>query len=722
MERSTSTARWARIAGALLALAFAARSAAEEPVPPASGAGVAAPSTVTFEPIVVTATRLPAPLGQVPASVSVIEGLDIQGAQRSVGLEESLDRVPGVLVQSSENFAQDARIQIRGFGTRSAFGIREIRVLVDGLPETQPDGQTQIDDVDLGSIGRIEVLRGPAGALYGNASGGVIQLFTEEAPDRPTIEVVPSGGSYGLAKVQVKGGAQTERAQLYLFGSYLQLDGYREQSATESGTFYGKLRYALTDATDATLLVAAVDSPEGDDPGALTREEVCDDPRAANPRNVMFDASETVSQVRVGTVVDHHAEWSDLSGYAYVIYRDFDNLLPIAPAQGDGVVTFTRVAPGGGLRWSWHQPVFGLTQVFTVGFDAQYQDDDRRRFQNNNGERGDLGLHQQERVGSFGPYLREAVEIIDDLELSAGVRYDLVDFDVDVDFPSEGGDQGSRTFHHFSPTGGVRWSPSLRHSPGAHLPRPSELSVFFTVGTAFQTPTTTELANPTLPGFNPDVEPQTSITYEIGSRTQWSDVLQTGLSGYLIDVDDELVPFESESGRTAFRNAGRSRRLGLELDWQARPSIGPFERTGTWGGFRLSGALTLLDAKYTEYVTDAGDFDGNDEPGIPQWWIYQEVLYRHPSGFFSALEVFAVDGYFVDDANNARNDSYAVLNLRAGYERTFGNWRIAPFVGLNNLNDANYVGTTRLNALNGRYYEPAPRFNAYGGISVSVTL
>jgi iron complex outermembrane receptor protein len=271
-------------------------------------------SPLALDPVVVTATRLPQPLADVPASVSVVERLDIQGAQKTVGLEEALDRVPGVLVQSSQDYAQDVRIQIRGFGTRAAFGIREIKVLLDGLPLTDPDGQTQLDDLDLGGIDRIEVLRGPAGALYGNASGGVIQFFTEEAPPVPTAEVILTGGSYGFGKYQVKGGGRTEKAQMFLDGSFFQLGGYRDHSATQAGNFTGKLRYDVTDSTDVMLLVTAVDSPLAQDPGALVRDDAQKHPRRARDLNVQLDAGEEVQQVRVGTVAHHRREWSVAQG------------------------------------------------------------------------------------------------------------------------------------------------------------------------------------------------------------------------------------------------------------------------------------------------------------------------------------------------------------------------------------------------------------------------
>jgi iron complex outermembrane receptor protein len=352
--------------------------------------------------------------------------------------------------------------------------------------------------------------------------------------------------------------------------------------------------------------------------------------------------------------------------------------------------------------------VLGYAQALTTGVDLQYQDDDRSRFLNDDGRQGARTLHQHERVGSVGPYVREAVELTDELELSGGVRYDAVRFDVGVDYPPDSGESDSRTFQHVSPTGGIRWTWD-RGRPA----RLSALNVYLTVGTAFQTPTTTELGNPDGPGFNAALQPQTSITYELGARLGLGDFLKANAAAYDIEVDQQLVPFESDSGRTAYRNAGRSRRIGLELDWQARLPL----------SLRWSGAVTLLNARYQDYALGEQNFAHNAEPGIPGYWIYQELLYQHSSGFFAALEAFLVDGYAVNDANSAGTNAYQLVNLRAGYQHAFGeHWLLAPFVGLNNLLDQNYVGTTRLNALGGRYYEPAPTFNVYGGLSVIATL
>jgi iron complex outermembrane receptor protein len=651
------------------------------------------------ERIVVTATRSEEPMADVPAAISIVGAGDIQDARPTVSLSEPLNRVPGVFVQDSGNFAQDTRIQIRGFGTRAAFGIREIRVLVDGLPETLADGQTQLDAVDLGAVDRIEVLREPASSLYGNAAGGVIQLFTEDGPDEPWAETRLTGGSFGLGKFAVKGGGRTGDAQVYVNGSTLHLGGYRSQSNAVATIGTAKVRYHLGEHTSVAALLNAVDAPVADDPGALTRQQAKDDPTQAQAANRRFDAGEEVQQARIGFVFDHNDGPHDLSSYTYFLYRDFENRLAF---EDQGIVSFKRYSPGGGLRYSLDTPLAGVSQQLSVGLDVQHLDDERRRHDNLEGRRGDLRLRQEEQVTSVGPYIREAVRITDDVEISGGVRYDSVRFDVDVDFDDTGASTGSdtRTMDEWSPAGGLLYTPW-------HW-----LTLFGKVGTSFQVPTTTELANPRGGGLNSSVDPQTAVSYEAGARVS-RDRLDAGLAAFLVDIDDELIPFEDPvSGRTAFRNAGRSRRYGVEADWAA----------DVYRGLWWTGAVTWINAEFRRYAVDGNDFDGNEEPGIPSWQVFQEMAYRHASGAFAALEVFLVDDYYVDDGNEARTRSYELMNLRLGMDCEWGRWRLSPFVGLNNLLDEEYDGTVRLNAFGGRYFEPAPDFNVFGGLAVRAHL
>lgn len=650
----------------------------------AAAARAADPAAVDH--IVVTAGRSARPLAEVPAALSAVDRRELEDGRATISLDESLTRVPGLLVQSSGNFAQDLRLQIRGFGTRAAFGIREIKVLVDGLPETLADGQTQLDTIDLGAIDRIEVLRRPAAALYGNASGGVIQLFTTEGPDEPWADVRVLGGSFDRQKYQLRGGGRSGPWKLFAQAARFTTDGHREHSAARSTNANLRLRRDLGRRSDLSLLVSAVDAPRAEDPGALTRADADANPGAARPLNVALDAGEEVRELRAGLVLRHAGAAGRLDAWAYGVARDFENRLAVPAEQGAGVVAFQRLAPGAGVQFERPWSLLGQEQTVLAGVDVQHQDDDRTRHTNVAGARGTLLLAQRERVTGAGAFLQNTTRFGDAVELFAGGRYDVVRFDVDVDYDASGvPPSGRRTLDAWSPVGGVRWQ--------ALAP----LSLFASVSTAFQTPTTTELAAPDGGGFDPDLEPQTSLGGEVGARLRHEGI-ELGLAGFVLRVEDQILRFESESGRDAYRNAGRSRRFGAEADW----------RWFAGSGFTWSGALTWIDTEFRDYVTPAGDFAGNEEPGTPSWQVFQEVRWDHRAGGFAAFEAFWVDDLWVDDANRVRSDGYALLGLRAGWAIERGGWRIAPFAAATNLLDQRYDGTVRLNALGGRYFEPGP--------------
>jgi iron complex outermembrane receptor protein len=670
--------------------------AQEQPAPSTSGSS--APVT-QLAPVVVTATRSETPLTQVPAAVSVVDQSDIQLGQPTIGLDESLNRVPGIFIQNSMNFAQDQRLSIRGFGTRSAFGVRELKVIVDGLPETSPDGQTEFDNVDLSDVQRIEVLRGPASSLYGNASGGVINITTEEGPRRPFAEVRTIGGSYGLLKTQAKTGGQVGNLNFFFNTSYLYLDGYRDNSQTKAVVFTGKLRYTINPNSDLTTILNFTDSPLAQDPGALTTAEIKRNRRQARALNVTLDNGESVTQGKLGFVYrNQFAPGHEVTITQYSMFRQFDAKLPILPSAGGGVVVFDRFGIGGGVKYSWDTHLGGFRNRFMAGVDTQYQIDNRRRFNNDNGKSGKLRLHQDEEVQSVGPFIRNEFYLRENLILSAGLRYDNIRFTVSDYFLGDGNQSGARTFDQISPMGGILYSP---------LPW---LNLYANVSTAFQVPTTTEFANPNeIGGLNPSIKPQKAINYEVGTRgTLWNRLRYEG-SFFWITIDDELVQFQGASGRSFFRNAGRSTRRGIETSFQL-----PITDELGW-----TFAYTYLDAQYDRYTIQTGRLDGNDEPGIAPHQLFTELFYAHRSGLYGAFNVLYVDRFYADDTNQNHNSSYTVINARLGYDWQLGRGRISPFVGLNNIGDEHYNGLVRLNAVGRRFYEPSPTFNVYGGVAIA---
>lgn len=647
-----------------------------------------------LQPIVVTAPRVETPITRVPAAISVVNTEDIQLGQPTLGLDESLVRIPGVFSQNRFNFAQDLRVSIRGFGARAAFGIRGIKILVDGIPATLPDGQSQVDSLDLGSAEQVEVLRGPSSALYGNASGGVINITSEEGPESPFVEGRMTFGEYDLWKTQLKSGGQVGPLNYLVNTSRLEYGGYRERSRTENVLFNGKFRLTIDDASDLTAVVNVVDSPLANDPGGLTREQVDENPRQAAFVNLRDRTGEEISQQRFGLVYRRDfGDLHDLQVNGYFTSRQFRGAIPFR------VIEFDRHFIGGGVQYSYHGALFGRPSRLTVGIDVQHQSDRRQNFNNVSGEPGEeLRLNQDEKVTSVGPYVQEELDILDNLTLVLGGRYDNVRFEVDDFLTGNGDDSGSRTFDQLTGRFGLIYRPI------------AAVNAYINISQSFETPSTTELVNrpDDQGGLNPDIEPQKAVNYEIGVKGVALKRVRYELALFFIDLEDELISFE-ENGRTFFRNAGESRRCGVELGLGAQ----------IFEGLRASFAYTYLNAEFDEFLKDGVDLEGNEVPGLPEHQVHGELFYQHALGFYGGLDILYVSDFFVTDENTEQNDSYVVANLRLGYEHLWENWLIAPFFGVQNLFDESYNSNVRINAFGGRFFEPGPELNLYGGFTVA---
>jgi iron complex outermembrane receptor protein len=364
-----------------------------------------AQGTVTpLEEIVVTATRIQKPLNRVPGAISVIDQDVIQLGRQQLALDESLSRVPGVFMQNRYNFAQDTRVSIRGFGARANFGIRGVKIVVDGIPETLPDGQGNFNTIDIGATSQIEVLRGPSSSIWGNASGGVISVTSERAPSDPFMEVRASAGEYGFRKVQFKTASQGERVG-YLFSvSDYDYDGYRNQSDAEKTQATGRFNFDLGDGRELVSVVSYTDQPVTDDPGGINAAQVALDRRSARDANITFNAGETIEQLRVGLVYTTPVAGDDMiSARTYYATRDFDNYLPFVAG---GSVNLERTFSGGGLSYTMNGMLGRMENTLIIGVDFDDQDDDRLRFDNNDGVRGALTFDQNESVRSLGIFAK----------------------------------------------------------------------------------------------------------------------------------------------------------------------------------------------------------------------------------------------------------------------------------------------------------------------------
>ena len=657
----------------------------------------------TLAPVTVTVTRAELSLTQLPFAVAVVNARETTHGRSALGLDEALAAVPGVFAANRYNFSLDQRLAIRGFGARSAFAVRGVKVLLDGIPQTLPDGQGQLTHVELGAADRIEVLRGSASALYGNATGGVISIWTDaRPPERSTGDVRIVGGTFdrrfdrtwskwqatGRFRVGSGGGATLNVSRL----SY---EGARDHSAADFRALGARLRLPLGPTWSLMALADIGDQPRADNPGALNLTELGTNRDTVPPLNVATHAGKDVLQGQAGaTVRGRFASGDEATVTVFGLARDLENPQTFAyirlnrAAYGARAV-FTR--SGGGV---------------TAGIDVQRQRDDRTNVGNSGGAPDTVrSLDQLEHVTELGPFVQAVAGISPRAALTAGLRYDWVTFAVDDRLVGD-----STSDVKYRNDSGERVMAALSGSVGATLRAGTAVTLYASTGSSFETPTTTELANrpDTAGGFNRSLSPQRAWTYEVGARgAAWELVL------YQADVRDALVGFEipASPGRRFFRNAGSARHRGVELSAGAVLTAG-LDVRATW---------TYSDFRYRRYAFTAGGtthvLDGRRLPGVPRHALRLALKARPASlhGAWGELETQYASSYAVDDTLSRQTAAWWVTNLRLGRD----GGRVEPFVALQNVFNRMYVGSVVVNAAAGRYYEPAPGRNLLVGVTYS---
>ena len=643
-------------------------------------------------PLLITAPRTSTRWLSMPAAVSVVDVADAPGEQR-LALDSLLARVPGVFSLNRYNLAQGLRPAIRGFGARGNFGVRGIRVLVDGVPLTMPDGQTELDGLDLGLVERMEVLRGPASVLYGNAAGGVLAIETREPPALPSMQLDVSTASLGYQRTRAEVGGSAGNLGALLAVNSTRLDGYREHSRAHTNSLTGKLRwYAPTGRL--RLNFNAIDN-RAEDPGGLTAAQVETDRRQPAANNLRFDAAEFIRQQRLGLVWDGYAAGSDQYQLrSYLGQREFGNRLGFTTS---GQTTFERYFSGVGGQYSHHRELAGLPHKITTGFDLEAQRDDRQRYDNLLGERGPLRQQQDESALSQGLFIEDQLDLSDSWQATLGVRYDHVRLAVDDGYLADRrDDSGSRSLEDWSYSAGL----SYRLTP--------QQSLYARLASSFETPTVNELARPQGAGFNAALQPAQALSRELGIKGEWP-ALRYALALYRIDLEDELLAFSlpTQPGRNFYRNAGQSRRDGVELsvDWQLAEA------------WRWSMAYAFNRYRFAEFQTATGDFSGKRLPGIPRQSFFSVIAYER-QGAYVRLGVTAQARVYANDANTQSAPGYALLNLRLGKHLSIGEQRVEPYLGIDNLLGREYFDNLRINDGGARYFEPGPGRTLYAGLRV----
>ena len=660
--------------------------------------------TVTLAPVVVSVLRSPVPLDRLPFAASVIAGPDLAEGSAGLFIEEALHALPGVRVQNRYNASVGERISIRGFGARSQFGVRGIKILVDGIPATLPDGQTTLDHLDVGSLGRVEALRGPAAALYGNGAGGVI-LFRSAGPVagayRQQATIV--GGSGGLLRLQATGSGTAGAIGVRASVARSVFDGFRNNVSESGEDPYSRaerttINAALTSAAGGGTLALQLSGVDlgALNPGSLPADLFEEGSNQAWGFNVARKTRKDVRQGQAGV------SWSGpLAGFegdfsVYGVRRELDNPIPTRvidlKRSGGGV----RVAVGG--EWGGN----GRTGRVDFGVEGEFQRDDRRNYANQGGEAGELQVDQQESVRAVAAFAQLRVPMGTRLDAIGALRVDRFNFSADdrlvgADNPDDSGDRAM---------GGV--SPSI----GVHLDL-GDHGVFASVARSFETPTTTELANQPdrAGGFNPKLEPQRGWTLEGGLRGTLGNLAAYDVTVFNTTLTNQLVPFEvpDAPGRRFYRNAGRSRVRGFEFSTRTELSSLLTARL----------AYGYVDARFNEFTAGDDTFDGNRVPGLAPHRL--EGAVRMGGGvWYGEMRVERRGEVPANDANDAAADGFTLVELRFGAAGVrAGNLRLSPFAAVTNVTGVRYASSIVVNAFGGRYFEPGPDRGGYVGLSLA---
>ena len=668
--------------------------------------------------IKVEATRSDTHIIDTPASVYRIDQAQNQN-NIGINLTETLKGIPGLQLNNRENYAQDLQMSMRGFGARSTFGVRGIRLYVDGIPATMPDGQGQTSNIDLSSLDHIEVLGGPFSSLYGNSSGGTILTTTKEGQGRDSIELGYSGGSHhkNRADIVLQSGADKANEPSYVVSSsYFDTDGYREHSQAQKVLSNAKLTWNLADGSKINWLMNYVDI-SANDPQGLTRAQWKADPQQQVPFLKQFNVRKDINQTQTGwNWTKPLNDQNEIYSMMYLGHREVTQYqsIPMStqnnPRQAGGVIDFERDYYGADLRWTGKDLLPNTRLSVGLAYDAM--NENRQGYENfilennkpNYGVKGELRRDENNTLWNLDPYLQASWQFLPTVRLDTGLRYSNVHYQSEDHYikGTNGDDSGSTDYQKVLPSAAFTWEIT------------PELSTYISYAKGFETPTFTEMAYPSegTAGINFALKASTSDNYELGLKAQ-NRLGDFTAAVFQSNTRDDIVSAGSVDGRATFKNADKTLRQGVELSWNKN----------LWQDLTAQASYSFLDATFDADIANSDPQkvvkSGNYIPGIAKNQAYIALGWQPETGFNAGIDVRYMGKIYVDDLNSDAAPSYTLSSANVGYIWKNNDWKVRSFARIDNLFDKNYVGSVIVNDGNSRFFEPADGLNWSAGLSVT---
>jgi iron complex outermembrane receptor protein len=688
-------------------------------------AGMPAWGDVTddLDQVVVTATRVPESSADLPVSIDRVNQQQIRDGQLQVNLSESLDAVPGVNVENRQNYAQDLQISVRGFGARSSFGVRGVRLYADGIPGTMPDGQGQYSNFDLGSADHIEVLRGPFSALYGNSSGGVISIYTEDAPAGQRITASADYGRFDTQRYTVEGLlGQADGVNLVVDASHFFTEGFRDHSSAERNVANVKAKWQLDEASTLQLVANAIDAPTSLDPLGLTGAQLASDRDQAGTGALAYNSRKSVQQEQFGADYERSLGMYDrLSATSYVGQRLTSQFQAIpastetAATNPGGVIGLAHGYWGADVHLTDQREIAGTQLQSTAGLSYDFLDEQRRTYLNFIGpllgvlgqQRGDYTNHAYD----LDEYLQLQWDPVAPLRVVAGVRNNVVIVTSENHFAAVGANpESSARYTAVNPVAGVTWRLS------------SLLNAYASYGKGFETPTLDELqyrsTNGSIPGLNFGLKPARSDNYELGLKSSATAPLRATIDGFYTHAVDEVAVAANAAGRSVYENIPETQRRGAEAQLQADL---PFDLRADLA-YTYNQALTLQPYVSCSTVPCVPTVvaAGHRIPAVPADVLYSGLTWHHaPAGLSVTVEAIAHSQMYANDLNTAAAGGYWLFNLHASLRQSAPQWEFTESFLIDNLTNRLYVGSVIVNETNSRFFEPEPTRSAYLMFSAS---